>query len=313
MAWQDAGDYGGNGGAPTIGVGGYPWTLALIPNPFEEQAWMIGSTLEPYAGGQAYDEIYQDVPVAAGAEYSVTADLAFNGKTYEGANAPPSPDSRARLSLDYSPVDGWEGVEERQMQSWGLRTYSLSIGPFTALKSPVRVGLYGQVGSSDVYYYGLAIDNVEMVCHSALNLTQPVSPGFVGILDFGTVEAALEFINCATEGNIRVTRYSSTPLYLANSTGKFWHLKGLPPGAFSAILSFDYGEGEIPDTVSSESALSLWKSKDGGMTWYRVASVVDIIANRVSTAEPQDSFSLWAIAGAFQEGVTSSRYWELYR
>lgn len=136
---------------------------------------------------------------------------------------------------------------------------------------------------------------------------RPVPAGNPGLLDFSEHGLQIQMLSLAQEDVLSVERMPWAPENLANAAGVTWALAE-PESAFSAHLTFEYTPADVAGL--NTNALRLFKSSDLGQTWTKVPSFVDTVQRKVTTLQPQSSFSLWALADDDVTGVEEWNYFE---
>lgn len=140
--------------------------------------------------------------------------------------------------------------------------------------------------------------------------SEPVPAGDPAPLTFPDSGVTIDFASNDSPSTVTVTtKYDQPTLFDFDAPLFVWDINGPPSGTFSAHLVFTYLDEQLADAGISEDEINLYRSDDNGATWSRVGAIVDTVANTITTANPQDSFSLWAIFG---HGVLSAPKWERY-
>ncbi|MBN2316290.1 MAG: DUF4347 domain-containing protein [Sedimentisphaerales bacterium] len=120
-------------------------------------------------------------------------------------------------------------------------------------------------------------------------------PAGASVQSFGSMDVSIEFLSNETAGELTVYRLdTAAPNTALPILQKHWVIQGLEPSTFSAHLTFTYTDQSLADGYLDEASLILRKSSDSA-AYLDVAVLADPIANTITTAHPQTSFSIWTI------------------
>lgn len=138
-----------------------------------------------------------------------------------------------------------------------------------------------------------------------------VTVGFTGPMRFGKLGVLLLLDNVTTAGTIVVQPVYpfQHPPNLPEGLAAYWAISGLADGTFEALITLPFTEALLAFAEANAAELSIYVSRDGGLTWDEVPSTVDEDEGTITTDVAQTEFSLWAIAPA---GESRTDGWRLY-